>query len=80
MEKIVLSNRYNYRVDTTMMHIDSIICEGSSVAIGNQQFNTSGVYLIPFKNEEGCDSLVELNLQVLTPKYGFLDTSICEGQ
>lgn len=75
-----LSNRYNYRVDTTMMHIDSIVCEGSSVAIGNQQFNTSGVYLIPFKNEEGCDSLVELNLQVLTPKFGFLDTSICEGQ
>jgi hypothetical protein len=43
-----------------------LICEGESLAIGNQTFNQSGIYQTVFSSSIGCDSLVTTNLTVDT--------------
>jgi gliding motility-associated-like protein len=60
--------------------IDSAICQGGSVTIGNSTFNTTGTYQIQLASGTGCDSIVTLNLTVY-PSYSniVVDSTICEG-
>lgn len=43
------------------------ICDGTTFMIANQSFSQSGAYEIVLRSHIGCDSVVRLNLQVLTP-------------
>lgn len=52
----VLENQYS--------RIEEKICEGQSISIGNQQFNTSGTYTIHIPSASGCDSIIHLELTV----------------
>jgi gliding motility-associated-like protein len=45
--------------------LDSIICSGEILNIGNKNYNTSGNYIDTLKTYTGCDSVVFTNLQVL---------------
>lgn len=58
-------------------NIDSSICEGSFVEYNNQKYSQSGFYKINLKSKAGCDSLINLNLNVNTKSTTFIDTSIC---
>jgi gliding motility-associated-like protein len=57
------------------------ICSTSGgYQVGNQTFNTSGQYILTLDNENGCDSIVALNLQVFTPTVQNIADTICQGE
>ena len=45
--------------------IDTVICEGQSVEVNNQDFSTPFVYLIETITPAGCDSTIILDLEVI---------------
>jgi gliding motility-associated-like protein len=51
----------------SIRYIDTVLCQGGSIKVGNQTFNTTGNFDINFPNGSytGCDSLVKLKLTVL---------------
>ncbi|HLF64964.1 MAG TPA: gliding motility-associated C-terminal domain-containing protein [Saprospiraceae bacterium] len=67
--------------DTTSLTVT--ICEGESVIVGNEEFDSTGMYAILLINQDGCDSTVTLDLTVevcCEPPVTLFDVSICAGQ
>lgn len=55
------------------------ICENSTCEVGDSTFNVDGVYTVPIRRQNGCDSIVRLGLTV-NPIYDLqIQGSICEG-
>jgi hypothetical protein len=59
--------------------LDSIICLGDSVVVGNSVYNQSGMYANLLTAVTGCDSIVGLQLTVLQPVTTTIDTTVCAG-
>ncbi|MEP7197599.1 MAG: SdrD B-like domain-containing protein [Saprospiraceae bacterium] len=60
--------------------IDSNVCKGDFIIFNGIKFdssNSSG--LIQLINSNGCDSLVDFNLNFKSPSIKIIDTSICKG-
>lgn len=62
-----------YRVNVVRAHpyeytIERTICQDTSVTIGNHVFNTTGQYTIHLESQQGCDSIIHLNLTA-NPRY-----------
>ncbi len=55
------------------------ICEGQSYSVGDETYNTSGVYTQVFTAVNGCDSTITLDLTVV-PTMVTLNETICEGE
>lgn len=71
----VLVTVYPLYTDT----LDVTICPGSTYTFANQNFNTSGIYPVPFQSQNGCDSTIYLHLTV-APVLGSSQTvHICTG-
>jgi gliding motility-associated-like protein len=71
LQLMVIQPQYN--------NIDTIVCEGENVVIGNQVFSDEGTFLVTLTSYLGCDSLVELNLQTVQPAIGTIYEVICQG-
>ncbi|MEM9990462.1 MAG: hypothetical protein AAF738_01795, partial [Bacteroidota bacterium] len=56
------------------------ICDGETYILGSQMLTQDGTYSETFQTTEGCDSLVTVNLTVLTTVNNAIDTTICSGQ
>jgi len=52
---------------------EALICSGDFVEVGGQQFFDPGEYEILFTSAEGCDSIVELQLEVLEAEAFVVD-------
>lgn len=64
-----------YEIDTTIA-----ICDGESYVFGNEKMSKAGMFTKTFSTRNGCDSTINLTLEVL-PIYNQTDTvSICEGE
>ncbi|HWB28116.1 MAG TPA: gliding motility-associated C-terminal domain-containing protein [Chitinophagaceae bacterium] len=63
------------RIDTT---VDATTCEGKPYMFGGQALQYAGTYYHSFTTPTGCDSVVKLNLSVIT-NTTTIDTAICEG-
>ena len=50
--------------DTLWTHIDTLIMRGESVEIADKVFSQTGTYEIPLQSQDGCDSIVVLDLIV----------------
>ncbi len=61
-------------------NFDWQICEGESYQLGSQTLTEDGIYTELLSTVNGCDSLVNVNLQVLTSINNPLDVTICEGE
>lgn len=63
------------------VNLDTLICEGQSIALGADILNASGVYTSSLNSVSGCDSVVTISLSVDTPQLSnaLRDTSICIG-
>ncbi len=48
--------------------VDTILCPGQEMTVGDQTLGSAGFYTIPLKNIYGCDSIVSVNLS-----YAYLD-------
>lgn len=53
------------------------LCEGESVEIEGQVYSETGLYEITLPSSTTCDSILQLDLQVLASDTTFLDTTVC---
>jgi gliding motility-associated-like protein len=60
--------------------IFEIICEGDSIIVGSQTFNSTGNYTITLENAAGCDSIISLDLVVNPIATTNIVKSICSGE
>lgn len=61
--------------------INQSICQGSSYTFGTQTLTTAGQYTQTFTSiQNGCDSVVTLNLTVLSQFNTTSSASICQGE
>lgn len=61
--------------------IDSVVCEGGSVTVGDSTFTSSGTYQYVFEKgaENNCDSTVILTLEIVPTITQVIDEVICNG-
>jgi len=60
--------------------LDEMICEGETFEVGTQSYDEAGSYMDVLTNINGCDSIVELKLNLIPT---FSDTTyqmLCEGE
>jgi len=55
------------------------LCFGIDFSVGNMIFDQTGTYDIPLTTADGCDSLVQLNLEILDKIETNLVRGICSG-
>ncbi|MFN8308752.1 MAG: gliding motility-associated C-terminal domain-containing protein [Chitinophagales bacterium] len=55
------------------------LCQGQSVTVGGNVYNSNGVYNDTMSNMYGCDSIVNTTVYVI-PKFVILSETICNGQ
>jgi gliding motility-associated-like protein len=61
--------------------IDTSICQGTSFTMGGQNLVNSGQYSFTFQNQNGCDSVVVLNLNVFQlPSISSTSATVCSGE
>ncbi len=60
--------------------VDATICEGQVYAVGSSTYNSSGSFVDTLLSRVNCDSIVQLNLNVITQTDTVLDIQMCEGQ
>lgn len=60
--------------------LDASICEGDSILFAGIYLTEPGQYLDTLTSANGCDSVLQLLLEVLPVAYTNLDTAICEGE
>ena len=65
--------------DTFAVKLDSTICAGQKVTIGSADYTETGFFVNRFVNNEGCDSIINLNLQVLALPVDTIHKTICKG-
>ncbi|MFT6686717.1 MAG: gliding motility-associated-like protein, partial [Bacteroidia bacterium] len=66
-------------LDTNHTHLEDSICEGESYFAQGALQTTSGTYIDTLVNQDGCDSVIILDLIVLDTSQTFLNVSICEN-
>ncbi|MDX1911752.1 MAG: T9SS type A sorting domain-containing protein [Saprospiraceae bacterium] len=59
--------------------LDVTICAGETYDFNGETLSQSGEYVATLIAENGCDSIVRLQLNVLPPIVTNLDAAICEG-
>ena len=58
---------------------DIIICPGSSFTFEGEEFTEEGIYSFSYIGQNGCDSIMQLNLQIAPLDTTYLTSQICEG-
>ncbi len=61
--------------DTTFLDIE--LCTGGSYRVGNTDYSTTGVREVTLTGRAGCDSVVVLDLEIVSILFETLDTTIC---
>jgi len=60
-----LVRNINIKVGTSGTYeLDREICEGDTLHFNGQPYTATGTYAVTFKNETGCDSIININLKV----------------
>ncbi|MFK8103118.1 MAG: gliding motility-associated C-terminal domain-containing protein, partial [Saprospiraceae bacterium] len=60
--------------------LDLTICEGEIVTIGSMTYDQTGMYSDTLAAANGCDSIINLVLEVLPIELTTLTATICEGE
>ena len=58
---------------------EATICPGSTYAFEGQEFTEAGTYSFTYTGQNGCDSIMQLSLQIATLDTTYLISQICEG-
>ena len=64
----------------TGSNIDTAICSGNTLVIENQSFDEQGNYQLYLQNQFGCDSIIQISLNVNPSETTTFTASICEGE
>lgn len=60
--------------------VEASICEGETYMLGNEALNETGIYEAMLTSMAGCDSMVQVNLDVVETIESDLNYTICEGE
>lgn len=63
-----------------VVRIDTAICGGQSIIIGNQTYSQSGTYTQNLVNTEGCDSIINITIKNATGLKLTTTNSTCYGR
>lgn len=66
--------------DAPQVEIFEVFCENSTFEIGDTSIFDPGTYQITLKDDDGCDSLLILELEGLPAYLDTIDILICEGE
>ncbi|MEO0312061.1 MAG: hypothetical protein RIQ89_1718 [Bacteroidota bacterium] len=55
------------------------LCQGQTYLFNNQYLDSSGTYFANYSTVSGCDSIVELQLNINQPTNSFITATICNG-
>ena len=66
-------------VEPAVTQIGRIRCEGSTYLFGDQELTESGFYSHTFQTDEGCDSIVRLNMRFEPLEPIMVSETICKG-
>lgn len=61
-------------------NLNIALCEGETYTVGADTYNTTGMYQNNFLSQEGCDSIVNLNLTVNPILRDTLFEEVCMGE
>lgn len=75
-----VSAKFEYQIPVFNALADLAICEGEIYNFGNQMLTDAGIYTNTFQTINGCDSIVELELEVVGAEYDTLEATIFEGE
>lgn len=76
----IKSKEYDVRVPPYYTPIDALICESDSYNIGTEMIDQAGYYEITLAAQDGCDSIIQLNLDVSPTTYSEIDAYLCVGE
>ncbi|MBK7958327.1 MAG: hypothetical protein IPK03_09525 [Bacteroidetes bacterium] len=71
--KLIVHPKYN-------LTVNQAICSGASFHFKGQNLTNAGVYRDTLISSKGCDSMVTLNLTVLSAYFSLVNQSICQGE
>lgn len=74
------SAEYDYVIPEYATSLIENICDGASYDIGLESFSAGGFYQIPLIASDGCDSLINLVLNILPHSEEIIEATICEGE
>ena len=67
-------------LDSIPVLLDTLeICAGDSANIGGSYFDTAGTYYETYTTGQGCDSVVEILLEIIPITTDTIPTTICAG-
>ncbi len=72
---LILTNHNSYS-----MMLDTLICEGDTVEFGSSSIFLEGIYGSTFNSINGCDSVVQLDVNVMSIDSTYLSTILCFGE
>ncbi len=75
-----LSREHELRIPPYYAPISATICENETYTAGPEVFEDAGYYEVTLPAEDGCDSIIQLTLDVLPNTYSFLRDTVCEGE
>lgn len=75
--------RINLRfLPPSVLRIDSTLCAGENLRINGEVFDEtrpSGTTILPGRGQNGCDSLITVELSFYEPAISQIDTTLCRG-
>jgi len=67
-------------LEEDITQIEETLCEGETYTFDNQVFDSRGVYPIEYTSVNGCDSIIEINLDFFNSFESEFDTLLCQGE
>lgn len=74
------SKEYELRIPPYYAPIDITICENDHYIVGTDTFDLPGYYETTIDAQDGCDSIVQLTLEVNYNTSSFFRDTFCEGE
>ena len=66
--------------DTVIVSIVEDICNGETLTIRDTEYTETGMYDIIITDNFGCDTLINIDLTVLSESYATINEMICQGE
>jgi hypothetical protein len=66
-------------LESPLIRIDTTICVGDTLVVGDLRFDSTGVYTEVFQAANGCDSTLIVDLRVQDSLFTVIDTALCLG-
>ncbi len=76
----VISEDYEYSIPSFSATPQASICEGDEYEFGGSFLTNSGFYVDTFLNQNNCDSIVALELEIIGSEFYSLEASILSGE